>query len=218
VGGAYGLKDFFISASQFSCFYKHFKTMNGLDRVSRMGLENHWTRGGILEFLVDQIVFESASTDLDGPLECSYICLQTLRGTIVGYMGDRKEKLMKWDREYTGYQGLSDLQDALMWILQEATDMRYLGYLPLFEDDYEVPSFAKIAIKRIEEHGSESPGQFRSFEFANEMSSEEWEDWSAKVKTIIMGASLGGLGCGPMYGRDKFTRDPDGTCGWTSSA
>jgi hypothetical protein len=198
--------------SHFSWFYEQFTIANGLEWLSRIGIGDYWTRLIILEIIVDQISFENATPNLNGPLECSYICLQNLRGTIIRSIVDRRYQIDDGDLEATVAQAVSYLQHALTWVLQSAANMRNEGHLSLTEDNHEVPSFAQMAIRRIQDHGA-PPGQLRSFEFAREMSNEEWEEWSLRVKVMVMGAKLGGLGCGPMYAQHRFVRDPDGICG-----
>jgi hypothetical protein len=194
----------------FPWFHEQFTIANGLQWLSNMA-SNHYMNGRIiLEYLLDQIAFESASLDLNGPLECGYICLQALQGS----EADWNLASIWWNINVD--TELSHLWDALIWILENASKMRNAGYLPASEDIPKVPAFAKIGIRKIQK--DRFPGRIRSFEFAREMSTEQWEEWSNRVKSMAMGVKLGGLGCGLMYARDRFTRDPDGICGWISSA
>jgi hypothetical protein len=174
---------------------------NGLQWLPDMGLSNYRNDHIILQLLVDQIVFESASLDLNGPLECTQICLQMLRGS-------------KLNREKAA--NISHLWDALIWILQKATQMRNIDRLTESKAALQVPAFAQIGIRKTQRN--RSPGQIRSFEFAREMSNEEWDEWSNRIKSMAMGTKLRGLGCGPTYTRHGFVRDPDGICGRVSSA
>jgi hypothetical protein len=196
-------------ATCFSWFYEQFTMADGLGWVSRIGLSDYWIRDVLLNLLVDQIVFENATQDFNGVLECAYICLQTLRGTIVGSVAHRRKD---WNLQMTGHKELSFLQESLIWVLQKVTKTRNGTSLPALENTYEPPSFAKIAVRKFRDYGVASPGQIRSFEFTTEMSNEQWEEWSLRVKVMAMGAKLGGLGCEPMYAQYRFVRDPDGMC------
>jgi hypothetical protein len=197
----------------FSWFHEQFAIANGLKWLSCMGLSNYQSRYIILGLLVDQIVFDSASPDLNEALECSYICLQTLREVATDV---RTSSVDHWNYEIAGgaRMELSHLGDALIWVLQNATKKRNeKGSTAFFQASKPLP-FATMAISKPERPGQAPPGRVRSFEFARGMSDEEWDEWSTRTLTMIMGVRLGGLGCEPVYSQHKFVRDPDGICGW----
>jgi hypothetical protein len=200
----------------FSWFYEQFTTANGLEWLSCMGLSNYQNRYIILKLLVDQIVFDSTSPDLNEALECSYICLQTLRQAATDV---RTSSVDHWNYEIAGdaQMELSHLGDALIWVLQNATKRRNEGGSTAFVQASKPLPFAAMTISKVEILGQAPLGRVRSFEFARRMSDEEWEEWSARTLTMIMGVRLGGLGCGPVYSRHRFVQDPDGICGWTCS-
>ncbi|PVF90905.1 hypothetical protein CPB86DRAFT_803216, partial [Serendipita vermifera] len=219
--GGYGYNgDILNRVSRFSWFNDQFRIANGLSWLSRIGLSDPRLTCVVLQLLVDQIIFESANMDINGPLECSFICLQTLRGFSPIDRGDNNSG---WNDELSDGisegssdrnddsdgQELSHLQEALMWILHNATTMRNTGALPPSDGDFKAPEFATIAIRKVED-GLASPGQPRSFEFVKDMSDEEWEEWSGRIKSMVMGINLGGLEPGPMYARHRFLQDPDG--------
>jgi hypothetical protein len=159
---------------------------------------------------VDQIVFDSTSPDLDGPLKCTHLCLQTLHPAELAIDLTTDRNTGTTDEE------LLNLRDVLIWILETAAKARDKVSLPTLEDELEVSVFATLDFRRTQYTGS--PGRIRSFEFAREVSSEEWEEWSSSVKVLVMGASLRGLGCGSVHGACRPSRDPDGICGWTYSS
>jgi hypothetical protein len=196
--------------SYLSWFHEQFTIANGFNCLPNIGLANYENRDTILEFLVDQIVFESTSPDLNGPLKCTYMCLQTLHPAelTIGSTIDQ-------DFETTDIE-LLKLRDALIWVLEKAAKARDDVSLPPLAGEPEAPAFATIGIRRTEENIS--PGRIRSFEFARKLSREEWEEWSSSVKVLVMGVSLHGLGCGPVHGGYRLSRDPDGICGWTYSS
>jgi hypothetical protein len=196
--------------SYLSWFHEQFTIANGFNCLPNIGLANYENRDTILEFLVDQIVFESTIPDLNGPLECTYMCLQTLHPAELP-IGSTIDQ----DFETTDVE-LLKLRDALIWVLEKAAKVREDVSLPPLAGEPEVPAFATIGIRRIEENIC--PGRIRSFEFARKLSREEWEEWSRSVKVLIMGVSLRGLGPGPVHGANRLSRDPDGICGWTYSA
>jgi hypothetical protein len=193
--------------SHHSWFPEQFAIANGFNYLPNIGLGDYMNRDTILELLVDQIVFDSTSPDLNGPLKCTYMCLQTLhlaKSTIVDPI------LGMTDKE------LSNLRDALIWVLEKAAEAHGKVPLPALEGEPEVLAFATIGIRRDRQNISQ--GRIRSFEFGREVSSEEWEEWSSSIKVLIMGGSLGGLGCGPVYAANRLSRDPDGLCSWIYSS
>jgi hypothetical protein len=194
--------------AHFPWFQGQFAVANGLEWLYTIGLGDHKSQDVILELLVDQIVFESASSDLNGPLECSYICLQTLRRSNEGQNEEQHHGIIV---EHDFSTTLLDLREALAWVLRNAYKMRSERGLLASEDEFKVPTFAKIGRRKneIQRH----PGRIRSFKFAREMSNEEWDEWSSRVKTMVMGVDLRGLGCGPVSTQHRFTRDPEGICG-----
>ncbi|PVG04033.1 hypothetical protein CPB86DRAFT_868802, partial [Serendipita vermifera] len=102
---------------------------------------------------------------------------------------------------YDAPKELSHLWDALMWVLHNAVTVRNTDAPAPSKDNYEAPVFATLAIQRTQHHGLASPGQVRSFECVKDMSDEEWEEWSGRIKSMVMGINLGGLEPGPMYAR-----------------
>ncbi|PVG04032.1 hypothetical protein CPB86DRAFT_868801 [Serendipita vermifera] len=208
-----------IHAARFPWFNDQFRIANGLTWLSCIGLNGRIHANVVLQLLVDQTMFENANTDINGPLECSFVCLQTL-GDISPT--DRNDGSSDWnDGNSEGStdqsddpdgQELSHLRGALMWVLHNATTMRNAGTLPPSDGDFKAPEFATIAIQKVKD-GLASPGQLRSFEFVKDMSNEEWEEWSGRIKSMVMGVHLGGLGTGPTHGWHRFPRDPDGACG-----
>jgi hypothetical protein len=127
---------------------------------------------------------------------------------------------MEPDVMFTGNEELANLRDTLIWVLQTATKTRNEDSSHESNKGPELDNlpFATIAHRKVQTHGLAYPGQVRSFEFTRGMSDEEWEEWSTRIKTMIMGVRLGGLGCGPVYAVHRFVRDPDGTCGATCPA
>ncbi|PVG04035.1 hypothetical protein CPB86DRAFT_868804 [Serendipita vermifera] len=201
-----------IGASRFSWFNDMFALANGLEWVSRIGLNGYIHASAILQIIVDQIVFESAAADIDGPLECSYICLKTLRGITLGSPSDRNENIHIFV-DVDGQKELCNLREALIWVLQNATEMRHNGAIPPLNSNPELLEFATLAIQRIRQLELACPGQLRSFEFIRNMPDEEWEVWSGKIKSMVMGINMGGLEPGPMLTRHRFVRDAEGICG-----
>jgi hypothetical protein len=197
--------------AHFSWFYEQFKIANGREWLSHIGLSDYERGRIVLTLLVDQLVFETASQDLDGPLECTYICLQTLQGSASNW------NILGFDPGFNLIGNLdtdtklSHLRDALIWVLKNAIKRRDEVCPLALEYEPEVPTFAKIGLRRTQAHGI-APWKIRTFEFSKQMSTEEWDEWSNRVKTMVMGVSLGGLGCEPNYGRHRFVRDPDGIC------
>jgi hypothetical protein len=157
---------------------------------------------------VDQIIFESTSPDLNGPLECTHMCLQSLRPAEFTIDSIIDPNL--------GMKELLNLRDALIWVLKKAAKARDQVSIPALEGELEVPAFATIGIRR-QKHDS-SLGRIRSFEFVRELSRDEWDEWSSSVEVLIMGTSLYGLGCGPVHGASRPSRDPDGICCSTYSS
>jgi hypothetical protein len=190
-------------------FPEQFTIAEGSNCLPNIGLTDYENRDTILELLVDQIVFESTSPDLNGPLECTHMCLQTLGPAELTIDSTIDPNLGTKDKE------LLHLRDALIWILAKAAKAHDALSPPTLEGQPEVLGFTAIDVRRIKQNIS--PGRIRSFGFAREVSSEEWEEWSSSVKVLIMGTSLRGLGCGPVYGAYRPLRDPDGICGWTYS-
>jgi hypothetical protein len=196
--------------SHLSWFHEQFTIANGFSCLPNIGLANNENRDTILGLLVDQIVFESTSPDLNGPLECTYMCLQTLHPAELPI-----DSTIDLNFETTDIE-LPNLRDALIWVLEKAVKVREDVSLPPLEGEPKAPAFATIGIRKTEQNIS--PGRIRSFEFARKLSREEWEQWSSSVKVSIMGVSLRGLGCGPVYGAYRPSRDPDGICGQTYSS
>ncbi|CAG8741640.1 15457_t:CDS:2, partial [Acaulospora colombiana] len=145
------------------------------------------------KLLVDQLVFESAAMDISGPLECVHMCLQNPKGIA-------SEPLFYMAYNLDDQGEISHLRKALMWVLHNATAMRHAEGPPSpSEKDTVVPEFAVLAVRRAEQSGSASPGRLRSFEFVKNMSDEEWEEWSARIKSMVMGINLRGLEPGPIH-------------------
>jgi hypothetical protein len=188
--------------SHLSWFPQQFTIANGFNYLPNILLANCVNHVAKLELLVDQIVFESTSPDINGPLKCTHTCLQSLRQAELTFGSTIDLIFGTKDREPL------NLRNALIWVLETAAKARNTVPLPVLKAEPEVPAFATIGIRRIEQNIS--PGRIRSFEFAREVSSEEWEEWSSSVKVLIMGASLRGLGCGPVHGANRLSRDPDG--------
>jgi hypothetical protein len=203
----------------FSWFYEQFTMANGLEWLSCVGLSDPWSCSIILRLLVDQIIFETATPHLHTALECSYICLQTLRGARFLPLVLDDDRSMDSRLMVRGDE-LANLRKTLIWVFQTATKTRSEDGPHELSKEPELDNlpFATIAHQKVQMHGLASPGQVRSFEFTRGMSNEEWEEWSTRIKTMIMGVRLGGLGCGPVYAVHRFVRDPDGTCGATCSA
>jgi hypothetical protein len=191
-------------------FHHEFAMASGHEWLSTIGLGDYGNQENVVKLLVDQIVFESASPDLSGPLESAHICLQTLWGSAEGWIVKRVH-----GQGVILHPSASSLGEALRWIQDNFVGIRYKA--PLRRPDrYNVPSFAQIGINK--KHRGRWSGTFRSFEFVEKLSVEEWEEWSNRVKILIMGVNLGGLGCGPTHAQHRFTRDPDGVCGYIYSA
>jgi hypothetical protein len=175
-----------------------------------MGLGSYWNRDIIVELLVDQIVFESATSDLNRALQYSYICLQTLRDGIIQPITDLENPTYLDAHEY---KELEWLHDALVWVMNSAVTARNEDEPRPLDKPSEVPKFATMAIRNTTEWELTSPRDIRSFGFARDMSDEEWKTWMARLKAMIMGITLGGLEPGPVYAMSKFIRDPDWVCG-----
>ncbi|PVG04037.1 hypothetical protein CPB86DRAFT_809939 [Serendipita vermifera] len=175
-------------------FYEQFGLANGLIWLSRFGLGVHWMRDVILGLLTDHIVFESVALDINGPLECAYICLQTLRGATQPPMN--KDDQRHFNLDVSEETELLYLRDALLWVMNCSIKAREGDLLTVSN---EIPQFASMAIRNIEEEVVAVPRQVRSFEFARGMSEEEWAQWIVRLKTMIMGVALGGLGPGRTH-------------------
>jgi hypothetical protein len=199
---------------RFPWFYEQFERANGLEWLAYMGLGSYWNRDIIVELLVDQIVFESATSDLNRALEYSNICLQTLRDAIIQIITDLENPTYLDAHEY---KELKWLHDALVWVMNSAVTARNEDELHRLDKPSEVPKFATMAIRIIAEWELTSPREIRSFEFARHMVEEEWKTWIARLKAMIMGVTLGGLEPSHVYAMSKFIRDPDWVCGSVST-
>jgi hypothetical protein len=191
-----------------SLFHTEFAMVNGFEWLSTIGLGDYGNQENIVKLLIDQVVFESASPDLSGVLESTQTCLQTLRG-----LASEHEWIMWVSGSVT--PNIGSLYMALRWIHDNFIKMRYGDPLPL-SGKSDVPFFAFIDHKK--KLRKQSPGRIRSFDFVGKLSVEEWEEWSNRVKILVMGVKLGGLGCGPTHAQHRFARDPDGVCGHIYSA
>jgi hypothetical protein len=192
-----------------SLFHTEFAMVNGFEWLSTIGLGDYGNQENMVKLLIDQVVFESASPDLSGLLESTHICLQTLRGLA------SEHEWIKWIAEGGEIPNIASLYLALRWIHDNFIKMRYGTPVPLSET-FDIPFFALIGRKK--KLRKQSPGRIRSFDFVGKLSVEEWEEWLSRVKILVMGVKLGGLGCGPTHAQHRFARDPDGVCGHIYSA
>jgi hypothetical protein len=109
-------------------------------------------------------------------------------------------------QELTNYR-LANLKLALVWALENSIQIRGST-----SDDGTLPS---LSPPKLDMSGRPSLDglELHSFDFIWGMSDEEWEEWMANLKGMIMGAGLGGLKPGPFYEQNRFCRDPDNVCG-----
>ncbi|PVF92404.1 hypothetical protein CPB86DRAFT_819657 [Serendipita vermifera] len=146
----------------------------------------------LTEILVDHILSSTASRDVQVPLSSSYRYLQS-----IGQSYNPRH-----------YYGLDNLRTTLLWVLNGATKVHYSQTRP------DLSSSLVFDPPVLERFDWSTSGDVRSFNFVNDISGEEWEEWVAGLKVMIMGISLGGLKPGPLQDRNRFCRDPDGLCGW----
>ncbi|PVG03066.1 hypothetical protein CPB86DRAFT_869979 [Serendipita vermifera] len=181
----------------FPWFHEEFCQANGLDWLPQIAIyiEDWWYNGRPLtEILVDQILFSAANRDIYAPLSSSYLYLQS-----VGQTSPQSNKKQNHDQ-------LFNLRATLFWVLDNSINVhdsqnRRESSPPVFDP----PILRRYSWLTV--------GDVRSFEFIQDMSGEEWEDWVTKLEVMIMGTSLGGLKSGPLQDRNRFCRDPDGCCG-----
>ncbi|PVG03049.1 hypothetical protein CPB86DRAFT_793958 [Serendipita vermifera] len=185
---------------QYRWFYGEFRRANGLDWLPLIALNNTHPGDRILlndilaEVLVDQILSSAASQDIRAPLLSCYHYLESL-----GQIPARSLY------ESNG-QGQSNLQRTLLWVLTESVKIcNSEGY---FESLLPVVSRPPLLNRRF----WPAFGEVRSFDFVRDLSDEEWHEWVARLKVLIMGATLGGLKPCPVQNKNRFSRDPDGVC------
>jgi hypothetical protein len=145
-----------------------------------------------LQVLVNQLVLSQGFEDISIPLECLYHCLMVTSP----------------DQDI-----LHRIGQALSWAMDCADRARN----PQVDRNLEraIDVLELVTIVREEESEEEASVSLivpRSFDFVTDMSDEEWTGWTTEVKALILGTRLGGLGYGPRYSRDRFSRDPDGVC------
>ncbi|PVF97760.1 hypothetical protein CPB86DRAFT_873940 [Serendipita vermifera] len=183
--------------ANFGWFYDDFSQANGLEWLPLIALNHIHTYdrtlrdNALYEILVDQILSSTAKQDVHAPLSASYHYLQS-----IGQSHNPRD-----------HGGLANLRAALLWVLNNSTRVHD-------SQDRAEESSPLIFDPPVLERGDwPTLEDFRSFDFMNDLSGEEWAEWMARLKVLIMGASLGGLKPGPCQDRNRFFRDPDGFCG-----
>ncbi|PVF96429.1 hypothetical protein CPB86DRAFT_816424 [Serendipita vermifera] len=176
---------------QFRWFYDEFAQANGLDWLLLIALNSvHYSDRTsenyvLTGILVDQIVFSTVNRDVQVPLTFSYYYLQSISQS---------------HNPQDDY-GLPSLHSALVWAFDNSINVH--------DSQGRAESSSPFAFGPLV-----MPVEVvRSFNFVNDLSDEEWEDWVTKLKVLMMGVSLGGLEPGPLQDRSRFCRDPDGLCG-----
>ncbi|PVF92408.1 hypothetical protein CPB86DRAFT_877909 [Serendipita vermifera] len=180
-----------------SWFYDEFSQANGLDLLPLIAFYPlHPTDpiqgpNALEEILVDHILSSTANRDVRKPLLSSYRYLQS-----IGESHNSRD-----------YHGRTNLEIVLRWVLNSATKVHD-------STNHPESSSPLVFDPPILERGDwPTVGDIRSFDFVNDISDEEWEDWVIRLKVMIMGAPLGGLKPGPLQDSNRFCRDPDGLCG-----
>ncbi|PVF97159.1 hypothetical protein CPB86DRAFT_760725 [Serendipita vermifera] len=198
-----------LGITKYEWFYEEFNKANGLNWLPPIILNRPSSAHAVLQLLVDQIVFPSASEGVGSPLSCSHQCIQVL-GTIVGQISRKKSRTGIITSQFGE---VTNLREALLWVLNKAIvthdlpDSSRAGSFEMIE----LPHFATIAIKKRRWYGAQDD-ETRTFEFVKDMSGEEWDDWTANLRAMIMGISLGGLNVESTYRANKLLKDPDGIC------
>jgi hypothetical protein len=146
----------------------------------------------ILEALVDQATLSQGFEDINIPLECLYRCLIVISSE--NYIARHIGEALSWAMGCA--ERARDSQ-----IGQDPAGASYTPRLVTFER--RVVQRDRIDMSQIEP---------RTFDFVTNLSEEEWKEWITRMKTLKLGTQLGGLGYGPRYSRDRYSRDPNGTC------
>jgi hypothetical protein len=156
----------------------------------------------ILEALINQIILSQGWDDINIPLESLYHCLMVI----------------------TPEQNtLRDVGQTLSWAMNCAKYARNPPVDRNFDGATDILKLVTIGRKRIKfgiindseeqiERADAPPFELRNFDFMQDMSDEEWIEWNARMKILILGTKLNGLKHGPSYNKDRFSRDPDGVC------
>ncbi|CAG8452974.1 9391_t:CDS:2, partial [Acaulospora colombiana] len=181
-------------------FYEEFSEANGLAWLPLIAQNDIYTEDQSLkeniltEILIDQILFSTANRNVQVSLLSSYHYLQSI-GQTWTQIGDQSHRL-------------PNLQAALIWVLNHSIKLHNSKILA-------ASSFSLIDQPNLERYNWPTVGEVRSFSFIKDMSDEEWQEWVARLRVLIMGASLGGLKPGPLQNRGRFSRDTDGLCHFT---
>jgi hypothetical protein len=189
--------------TQFRWFSNEFNKANGLQLLPRIISRNPTRNQAVMQLVIDQIIFPNASRCIEMALNCSYHCFQVL----VDMGPPSTEKLP--NAGMTPRASIADLHDALIWVLNHSTAMRYSSDFCI--QQIQLPQFATIAIQKVRLYGT-LEGEVRSFVFVREMTQEEWDQWVAKLKTVVMAVKLGGLKATFTHRVDRLLKDVEGIC------
>jgi hypothetical protein len=200
-----------LGTIKYEWFYAEFNKADGLRWLPLIILNRPSCIHAVLQLLVDQIVFSSASEDINTPLSCTYQCIQVF-GSIFPSGKPYYARIAN-----SGLSELANLRDALLWVLRKSMAVREHFNTPRKSslDASELPHFATIAIKKRRRYGIQD-GEARSFDFVMDMSDGRWDEWKAMLRTMVMGISLGGLGV--ETSRTNRVEDPIGICAPVSSS
>ncbi|PVG03917.1 hypothetical protein CPB86DRAFT_310221, partial [Serendipita vermifera] len=200
----------FTKITQYQWFYEEFGKANGLEWLPLISLNMASSRPAISEILVDQILFESANDDIRKPLIGTYVYLQSLGVNLAQSSPNKVLTPTSWT---LNPPGPVYLREASLWLLFNSFSARISTSDPSYSPEKsQIPWFATIGRRKLEQDKSSSAGKMKSFDFVKSMTMEEWEEWMTTIRTLAMGSILGGLKPGHYHNRSKFGRDPDGLC------
>jgi hypothetical protein len=182
-------------------FYEEFNRENGLHWLPIIAQnsthhdDHDYLHCLSMNILVDHIVFSIENQTVQVPLSCSYTYLQAMAIDST----KNSQDLIN--------HSLANLKIALVWVLGNSVRVH--------NSTLEDGTLSTLNPPVLDRLGWPSPDglELHSFDFIRVMSDEEWEEWIANLKGMIMGASLGGLKPSPFYDQSRFCRDPDNGCG-----
>ncbi|PVF96426.1 hypothetical protein CPB86DRAFT_874976 [Serendipita vermifera] len=191
------IRSILTQMAKFQWFYDELSQANGLDWLPLIafnaihGEDIRFLDNALAEILVNHILSSAANQEVIAPLSCSYHYLQS--------MGQCHNS--------SDHHRLANLRVTFVWVLNNS--------IKVHDSQDTAESSAPLLFDPpiLEREDWPTVGDVRSFDFVNDMSDEEWDDWVTRLKVMIMGVSLGGLKPGPLQDRNRFCRDPDGLCG-----
>ncbi|PVG03071.1 hypothetical protein CPB86DRAFT_822594 [Serendipita vermifera] len=224
---AYRFHELFGYMIRYRWFYGEFSKANGLEWLPLIALNGTETRGGdastrdraiwpdhvlddvtLQDLLIDQVIFSSANERIGPPLNSLYHYLLSIGTRSTRHPEDSSESFR-----------MITLRHALSWVLDKSIKVQHsIGSAQDSPNDIFNPEtfhFAKVGLRKLYRYKWSSLGQIRSFDFVKDMSKEEWEEWITHIKVMLMGTTLNGLRSGPTYDSHRFSRDPDGVCGFS---